>query len=207
MQTLKRYSVHLKSLSPLVMNCDTLADPLNPMTKKMKELTGLKNKQDEHHMAIAKIQWNASLYHDDEIGVYLSSKMIIGCLRASARKEKKGLQMKAVIIDCIPGTPLLPYEGMSPDKLWMVKNKKDAQTHVFTEAVTVQRAKTMRTRPIFHNWEVKFEILLNTEILSEDELRRIIERAGFEYGVGELRPQLATGICGRFELVELKELD
>lgn len=207
MHTLKRYSIHLKSLSPLVMNCDTLANPLHPTTKKLKELTSLKNKQDEHHLAIAKLQWNASLYYDEDIGVYLSSKMIIGCLRASARKEKKGLQMKAVIIDCIPGTPLLPYEGQSPDKLWTIVNKKEVQIHVFTESVNVQRAKTMRTRPIFNNWEVKFELLLNTEILSEAELRRIIDRAGFEYGIGELRPQLATGICGRFEMVEMKEIE
>ena len=92
MQTLMKYSIHLKSVSPLVMNCDTLANPLHPTTKKLKEFTGLKTKQDEHHLAIAKLQWEASLYYDDEIGVYLSSKMIIGCLRASARKEKKGLQ-------------------------------------------------------------------------------------------------------------------
>ena len=132
--------------------------------------------------------------------------MIIGCLRASARKEKKGLQMKAVIIDCIPGTPLLPYEGATPESLWNTVNKKGSQQHVFTESVNVQRAKTMRTRPIFNEWQVKFEILLNTEILSEAEFKRIIERAGFEYGVGELRPQLATGICGRFQLEEMKEI-
>ena len=89
MQTLKRYELHLKSLSPLVMNCDTLANPLHPTTKKMKEITSLKTKQDEHHLAIAKLQWEASLYYDDENGVYLSSKMIIGCFRASARKEKQ----------------------------------------------------------------------------------------------------------------------
>jgi hypothetical protein len=207
MQTLKRYSIHLKSISPFVMNQDTLANPLHPTTKKLKEFTGLKTKQDEHHLAIAKLQWEASLYYDDDIGVYLSSKMIIGCLRASARKEKKGLHMKAVIVDCIPGTPLIPYEGMTPSKLWTIKNKKDELTHVFTESVNVQRAKTMRTRPIFNQWEVKFDALLNTEILSEIEFKRILERAGFEYGIGELRPQLATGICGRFKLEEMKEID
>jgi len=207
MQTLKRYFIHLKGISPFIMKCDTLANPLHPTTKKMKEFTALKSKQDEHHMAIAKLQWEASMYYDDEIGVYLSSKMIIGCMRASARKEKKGLQMKAVIVDCIPGTPLIPYEGMTQIKLWGLKNKKEQQIHVFTECVNVQKSKTMRTRPIFNIWEVKFDILLNTEILSEIEFKRILERAGFEYGIGELRPQLATGICGRFKLEEMKEVD
>jgi len=206
MQTLKRYSIHLKSLSPLVMNCDTLANPLHPTTKQLKAFTSLKTKQDEHHLAIAKLQWVASLYYDDEIGVYVSSKMIIGCLRASARKEKKGLAIKAVIVDCIPGASLVGYEKTTPEKLWSIKNKKEEQVHIFTESVNVQRAKTMRTRAIFQHWEIKFEILLNTEILSEAEFKRIIERAGFEYGFGELRPQLATGICGRFSLIEMKEI-
>ncbi|MGE5196039.1 MAG: hypothetical protein ACM3JI_01760 [Anaerolineae bacterium] len=206
MQTLKRYSIHLKSISPLVMNCDTLANPLHPTTKKMKELTSLKTKQDEHHLAIAKLQWLAGLYYDDEIGVYLSSKMIIGCLRASARKEKKGLMMKAVIVDCLPGTPLLPYEEKKPEDLWNVKNKKDEQVYAHTASVNVQRAKTMRTRPIFNTWEAKFEIMLNTEILSEVDFKRILERAGFEYGIGELRPQLANGTYGRFKLEEMKEI-
>jgi len=205
-QTLKRYFIHLKSISPFVTNCDVLANPLHPTTKKLKEITSLKNKQDEHHIAIAKLQWEASLYYDEEIGLYLSSKMIIGCLRASARKEKKGRQMKALIVDCLPGTPLIGYEGMTPVKMWNVKNKKNEQTYVFTEAVNVQRSKTMRTRAILPQWEVKFEVLLNTEILSELEFKRILERAGFEYGFGELRPQLATGIFGRFKLNEMKEL-
>lgn len=207
MQTLKTYQIHLKSITPMVTNCDTLANPLNPMTKKLKEITSLKTKQDEHHLAIAKLQWEASLYYDEDIGIYLSSKMIIGCLRASARKEKKGLKIKAVIVDCIPGTPLIGYEGKTPAQLWNIKNNKGDQVHVFTETVNVQRAKTMRTRAIFPKWEVKFNVLLDTEILSEAEFRRIIECAGFEYGFGELRPQLATGICGRFNLESMKEIN
>ena len=206
MQTLKKFQIHLKSISPLVMNCDTLANPLHPMKKKISELTCLKSKQDEHYLAIYRIQWEASLYYDDDIGIYISSKMIIGCLRAAARKDKKGLKTKAIIVDCLPGTPLLPFEGITPGKLWTIKNKKDAQTHVFIESVNVQRAKNMRCRPIFPSWEIKFEILLNTEILSEEELKHIIETAGFEYGFGELRPQLATGIFGRFKLEAMTEI-
>lgn len=206
MNTLKNYMIHLKSITPLVMNKDTLADPLHPKTKIYKELTGLKKKQDEHHLAIAKIQWESSLYYDDEIGVYLSSKMILGCFKAAARKDKKGKDIKALIIDCIPGTPLLPYKGMTPEKLWSITNKKGERVHAFTESVNVQRAKTMRTRPIFQQWEVEFKLMLNTELLSERDLKRIIEVAGYEYGFGELRPQLATGICGRFKLEEMKEI-
>ena len=206
MQTLKKYSVHIKSISPLVMGNDIAANPLHPTAKRLKEITCLKTKQDEHHLAIAKLQWESSLYYDEQIGVYLSSRMIMGCLKASARKEKKGLQLKAVIIDCYPGTPLIPYEKMSQEKLWAEKNKKGEQIYVHSELVTTQQSKVLRTRPIFHRWEAKFELFLNIEILSEKDFKRILERAGFEYGLGELRPQLVTGTCGRFEVVEMKEI-
>ena len=206
MNTLKRYFVHLKSISPLVLHNDTLANPLSPMTKKMKEISSLKTKQDAHYLAMAKIEWEAGLYYEEEIGLYISSKMLSGCFKASAKKEKKGKDTKGIIIDCVPGTPILPYEGMTPESLWNVKNKKGEQVHVFTESVRVQRARVMRTRPIFPSWEAKFEILLDTEILEENICKVIIERAGFEYGLGELRPQLATGICGRFKLEEMREI-
>ncbi len=204
---LKKYSIHLKSLSPIIMNCDRLANPLDPQTKRLKELTCLKKKQDEHHLAMSKIEWGARMYYDDEIGVYISSKMIGGCWRASARKEKKGLLMKAVIVDCMPGTPIIDYIGKSQEELWSIVNKKGEHVHAFIESVNVQRAKTMRTRPIFHNWQIKFDILLNVELLSERELEIIIRRAGFDFGMGDCRPELATGIFGRYSLELMQEID
>lgn len=206
MELLRIYKIHLKSISPLIMNCDTLANPLHPLSKEIKQFTGLKKKQDEHHLLIGKLQWKASLYYDEEIGIYLSTKMIFGCFKASARKEKMGMLMKAVIIDCFPGTPLIPYQGLTPETLWEIKNKKGELAHVFVETVNVQQSKTMRTRPIFFTWEVKFNLQLNTEILAEKELQRIIERAGQEYGFGELRPQLANGHFGRFTLEKMEKV-
>lgn len=208
MQTLKRYAIHLRGLSPIIMNCDRLANPLDPQKKKLSELTSIKKKMDEHYLAMSKIEWQARMYFDDDLGLYISSKMIAGCFRASARKEKKGMLMKAVIIDCMPGTPIIQYKNKTQEELWALINKKGEHVHAFIESVNVQRAKTMRTRPIFHNWEIKFELLLNVELLSERELELIIKRAGFDFGMGDCRPELATGIFGRFNLesmVELKE--
>lgn len=206
LETLNRYRIHLKSVSPLIMNCDRLANPLDPKTKEIKQLTGLKKKQDIHYMAIAKLQWEASLYYNDEIGIHIPSKNIQACIKASARKERKGLQTKGVIIDAFPGTALIGYEKMTPEKLWAVENNKKEQVHVYTCSVVVQRAKQMRSRPIFPSWALKFEVLLNIELLPETDFVTILERAGYEYGLCELRPELATGSCGRFKVEEVKKL-
>lgn len=205
MEVLKKYSVHLKSLSPLIMHSDKLCNPLDPLTKQMKEITKIRKKQDEHYLAMAKLEWNASIYFDDEVGIYLPSKCLQGCFKAAARKFKQGKNTKAVTIDCALGTPLIGYEGKTPEMLWEVLNKKGSQLHVFATSVCVNKARVIRTLPIFQTWEAKFDLYLNVELLSEQELTTIIETAGLEYGLCELRPERATGICGRFSLESFKE--
>lgn len=204
MSTIKKYNIHLKSLSPFIMHKDTLADPLHPLKKQMSQITSIKKKTDEHHLAIARLEWEAGLYYDEEIGMYISSKMMMGAIKAAARSEKKGKDTKCITIDCALGIPIIGYEKITPDELWKIVNKKGEQVHVFTENVTVQRAKVKRTRPIFPKWEVSFDVYLNTEIMEERDFKTILERAGLYMGIGECRPQLVTGTYGRFTIENMK---
>jgi hypothetical protein len=206
METLKRYNIHLKGISPLIMHSDKLCNPLHPMTKRLKEITCIKSKKDEHHYAMARIEWEGALYYDDEIGIHIPSKCLRGCFKSAAKKFKLGKATKAITIDCPIGTPLIGYEKLNPEKLWAIKNKKDEQSHVFCETVVVNRARIMRTRPIFPKWEVKFDVYLNHELFSIQQLESVINTAGFEYGLCELRPENATGTFGRFTLEGIKPL-
>jgi hypothetical protein len=145
------------------------------------------------------------LYYDEELGIYMPAKCLSACFKSAAKKFKLGKASKAITIDCAVGTPLIGFEGMSPALLWDVQDKSGNQKHTFCESVVVNRARIMRTRPIFQNWSVKFDLYLNTELLSVEQLHRIIDTAGFEYGLCELRPERATGCYGRFTLDSLKE--
>jgi hypothetical protein len=188
------------------MHSDRLCNPMHPLTKKLKEITKLRDKKDEHYQAMARIEFEGALYYQDDIGVYMPSKCLAGCFKSSAKKYKLGKHTKALSIDCPVGTPLIGYEGKTSDLLWNVLNKNGEQTHVFAETVVVNRARIVRTRPIFHKWEVKFDLYLNTELLSIEQLKLIIDTAGFEFGLCELRPEKATGVYGRFTLESLKEI-
>ncbi len=206
MESLKKYKIHLKGISPLIMHSDKLCNPLHPMTKKMKELTSLRKKKDEHHLAIARIEWEAGLYYDDELGIYMPSKCLRGCFQCAARKFKLGKATKALNIVQPLGSPLIGFEKITPQKLWEKKNKNDEPMHVFCESVVVNRSRIMRTRPIFPKWEFKLEIYLDIELLSYDQMKQIIETAGFEYGLCELRPEMATGNYGKFTMESLEEI-
>ena len=204
--TLKKYELHLKSLSPLIMHSDKGCNPLNPITKKIKEISSIRGKKDEHYLAMARLEFEIGLYYHEEVGIYIPSKCLAACFKTAAKKFKLGKASKAIYVDAPLGAELSGYEKETPQTLWDKKDKKDNQVHTFVESVVVNRARIMRTRPIFHTWEVKFSLYLNTEILSFDQLKKIIETAGLEFGLCELRPGLATGSYGRFVLEKIKEV-
>ena len=206
MNNIKRISIHIRGITPLIMHCDTLCNPLHPLKKKMSEITAIKKKHDEHHIAMSKIEFEAGMYFNDDIGIYMPSRNLQGCLKAAAKKYKKGKQTKAVVMDEAIGYPLLPYAGKTIDDLYTDTNKKGDRPYVFIQSINVDMKKIMRTRPIFHKWEVKFGLYLDPELLPVTDLKMITETAGYEFGLCEMRPQLATGNYGKFEIVDFKEV-
>lgn len=206
MDTLKKYNIHLKSLSPLIMHSDKGCNPFHPLAKKMKEISAIKNKKEDHFLGMARIEFELGLYYEESIGIHLPAKVLMGCFKAAARKSKKGKETRGITIDCAIGVPLIGYEKYSPESLWAEKNKNGEQKFAFTEPVKVMRAKIMRTRPIFPTWEVNFDLYLDTECFNPHELESLIRTAGFECGVCELRPEKATGSYGRFTLESMKEV-
>jgi len=205
MNNVKKYSVYIKGVTPLIMHNDTLCDPLLPISKQMKEITCIRKKTDEHHLAMARIEFEAALYYNENLGVYMPSKCLLGCIKAAAKKYKKGKQTKAVILDEALGYPLIPYKGKNPQSLYD-EESQGAKIYVHRESIVVNMSKVMRTRPIFHRWEVKFGFLLDTELLPERDMQMILDTAGYEYGLCELRPGLATGNYGTFRVEEFKRL-
>lgn len=205
MQTLKYFKVHLQSESPLVMHCDKYCNPLHPEAQKLKKITSLRKKNDEHYISMSKLEWTGGLYYDEEIGIHIPSKCIRGALKAAARKSRKGSQINGIIIDCAIGTPIIGLEKHTPETLFEIRNKNGEQSHVFCEHVVVNKARILRTRPIFNKWEIKFDVILDSDLCDEKDMRDFFDTAGFECGIGELRPQRLTGTYGRFSVKEIKE--
>ena len=62
---MKTLTFEIESIVPLLMHDDKTANPLNDFTKKLKALTGKRKKTDEDLLAIAEVEWNASLYYEN----------------------------------------------------------------------------------------------------------------------------------------------
>lgn len=211
MESLRKYKISLKSLTPLIMHSDRLCNPLDPLAKQLKEISSIKKKTDDHHLAMARLSWEGSLYYEKEVGVYMPTKCLLGCFKAAAKKYRLGKQSKAIFIDLGIGCTIwrdeeFSYKNTTPEQLWRMMDSNDCQVHVHCASVVVQNSRLMRYRPIFPKWQIEFESYLNTELLNEKDFRSIIETAGMEMGIGELRPELANGNFGRFELIKIKEV-
>lgn len=57
----------------------------------------------------------------------------------------------------------------------------------------------MRYRPEFRNWRVNVIVEIDSDLLNEQDVINLVNRAGFSVGVGEWRPE-RNGEYGRFEL-------
>lgn len=179
-------------VSPMLMQADTLVDPLNPLTKAHKEITGKRKKTDDDHEAIALSEMRSYLYHNDEIGIYMPAANFEASLRDGAKLNKLGQHVKRGIL--VLDDAKLIYEGpQDPDVLVRTRSFQYAKT------VVVQRARLMRYRPIFHKWSCEFVVSYDEQILNRDEVLTIAENAGKFCGLGTWRPRF-----GRFN-VEVME--
>lgn len=70
------------------------------------------------------------------------------------------------------------------------------------QAVMIGKARILRHRPKFDEWEVDFEIENRDERILPDTLKDILVEAGNYFGVGDGRPRY-----GLFEVLEFEKLD
>ena len=182
--------VKIVGAAPLMMHQDTLANPLHPLTKKMKELTGKKTKTESDYLRIFELEWHAAIYHDDKIGPYIPSRNIDAMILRSARLVRKGPIVERATM-CVTDKARVDYNGpRSLDGLWKNQAFRDVRS------VVIGKARTMRCRPIFIEWAVAFEVAYDTDQIDEKPLMKIIADAGKKIGILERRPRY-----GRFSVV------
>lgn len=204
---IQNIEITIEGTTPLIMHSDVLCNPLNPMSKKMKEISGIRKKTDEHHLAMARIEWEASFYYNEELGFYMPTKCLFATIKSAAKKSKKGkLVVNAINFSSAIGFPLSNLKNKTPKDLWDIESSNGSKVYAHCESVVVGMARIMRTRPIFQKWEVKFDVMLDKEVMSIEEFRSLLDIAGMQCGLCELRPERGNGSYGRFEVTRFEEV-
>lgn len=182
--------------SALVMHNERLADPLDPFTQAIANVSKQRNKTTANYEEIAYLEFLGGLYTDPVVGWPLNGSSpkpcipawnVLRCLQDGGRRHKRGMDVPRGIYP-LTETAELIYDGPAePDKLWK------AGGFSLRKSVGVQRSRTMRTRPMFVDWQARLSIEVDATVFDLHTLQQIWKDAGIYAGLGEMRP-----IYGRF---------
>lgn len=186
--------------TPYVMHNERLADPLDTCTQSIAGVSKKKNKTLADHEEIARREFLGGLYTDpvielDDKGQLTSNSQrvvvpawnVLRCLQEAATRQKRGRDVLRGVQPLTVQASLV-YDGPhAPDELWK------AGQFSLRKTVGVQRARTVRTRPMFNDWQADLMIEVDVNVFDVHTLRVAWADAGRYVGLGEMRP-----VYGRF---------
>jgi hypothetical protein len=193
-----KYRLQATGITPLVLHNERLADPLDEFTRAIGAISKKRNKAEEDHRNIGRLEFLGGLYtepplepnpngHKYKIGV--PGWNVLRCLQDGAKRQKRGADVPRGVHLLPDNFAVLKYEGPdSPEEMW-----KEGPRFALRKTVGIQRSRTMRTRPIFTDWEFELDVEIDPTIFDLHVLQTAWTDAGRYYGLGEMRP-----IYGRF---------
>jgi len=195
-ETLK---VSIRGVVPSIMCNGQTSDPLNPYSKQIKKISSKKSKTEDDHMEMARIEWNACMYINEKSHPCWPSDNLESMIIKAATKKRKGTDAKAGIF-VSDHAPII-YEGpKTPEVLWNHKSFEN-NPFILRVPVTVNRNKVMRTRPIFRDWAIDFEVNYLKDMFDESQIVDFLTIAGRIIGLSDWRPKY-----GRFEVTSIKSV-
>lgn len=194
----KTFAAELVGIAPLLMHNGQTADPLNRYSKMMKEVSGKRKKTEADFEELARIEYMAGLYVDED-GPVIPHRMLEAVITEGAKKSKLGkLAQAGVIVD---KHARLDYDGpRSPKELFADENFR------FTVPVRIGQQKVVRTRPHFAKWSAKIEVSYLADIINERDLLTAIRNAGSLCGIGDWRPRYGR-FCLRSDMADALAAD
>ena len=171
----------------LLMHNGLLADPLFSWTQAIAKVTSKRNKTDADQMEIARLEWYGGLYLMGGKPC-LPGDVIQATLAEAAKALKLGKATKRTVF--VPDNYPLHFEG---EEEWdgteesLVKAWASGK-YSNRSMVRVGMSKVARTRPLFTNWSVEFEIEFDDKSMNREEIEEIVRLAG-RVGFGDWRPR------------------
>lgn len=175
--------------APLLMQAETLANPLHELTKAHKAVSGKRKKSEDDYLWLMESEWSASMYHDDDLGPYIPALNIEGCIAEAGKIHRLGKTIKQAV-RVVDDKHKLEFDGhRSKENLWK------SGRHADVRGVNVGGKKIMRCRPIFLSWATQFDVEFMEDVIDKGDLVRVVEEAGRRIGIGTYRPRF-----GRFSV-------
>lgn len=178
-----KFRITLTGTTGLLLHNARMANPLDPIVRDLKRITGKRKKTDQDHEDMARLEFAGSLYCDPDLGPYLPAQNFERFLYDGATISRRGELTKQGVFVLTDVNPLSYSGPRTPDALWSDQNFR------LMASAKVDRKRVMRCRPLFRQWRVDAEGELDDTILSLNELQDIATVAGQRKGIGDWRPR------------------
>ena len=193
--------------TPVVMHNPRLADPLDPFSREIAKISKKRGKTEADYLEMALLEFVGGMYHDgtDEwlrknkdveeilllqdpttnggknIGPYIPGEVLLRSIQAAARQHKLGKSIERGLSPVTLKAPL-QYEGPRDlDELWQ------AGRFALRKSVGIQSSRTIRTRPVFLDWQLQCEFELDLNIIDPDKIDQFAQESGRYFGIGDYR--------------------
>ena len=169
---------------PLILHNGHLANPRDKYSKMIKEVTGKKHKTEADLEEIARLNWFGGMYAagSPPVPVVLGEGME-AAIRSAAKISKRGKDVQQGLA-CPESHYQIEYVGTKDlDEMW--KSGEFASEAM----VKVGQSKVERTRPMFNEWSIPFDVEYETEILSRDDVIHFVTLLGNRVGIFDWRPR------------------
>jgi hypothetical protein len=183
-------------IRPLIMHNGLMADPTNPISRRIKEITskGSKKMTDADYEERDRLEWEAGLYWDEDEGFIIPSDNIERCIQLGAQKSRIGKDVQAAVF-CESPQVKIDYDGPR-DKEKLYADPR----FTLRKGVVIQKSRIIRIRPMIPTgWSITFGLEFDDTIVNPKNLVKAMTDAGALVGLGTWRPKF-----GRF-LVEVIE--
>lgn len=192
---MKNLKVTFKGTTPLIMHSCQCVNPLHPISLELKKYTSKRKKTDDDYVKMADLEWEAGAYWKDGLGLYIPAENVEATIINGAKAYKKGKDIEKY---CDVTDLYIPFDyGENLTKEELIANYEYRDTR----AMTVNRAKIMRTRPRFDQWNITFNFRYDETKIDLDTVVNAIEYAGMYVGLCDSRPKY-----GKFVAV-IEEID
>ena len=192
---MKTIKVKWTGIRPLVMHNGLMADPTNPLVRRIKEITskGSKKLTDVDYEERDRLEWDAGLYWDSQDGLIMPSDNIERCIQLGAQKSRIGKDVQAAVFCATPHVEINHSGPKDKDKLYADPR------YTLRKGVAVQKSRIIRIRPMIPTgWSMTFDIEFDEGIVNPKNLIKAMTDAGSLVGLGDWRPKF-----GRFLVEEV----
>jgi hypothetical protein len=220
---MKRYTVDIRGLSPLLMHHDNISfsERIKAWTKDPAN-KGNSTKGDDRTPPWT---WIGYLYHDTKVLGIPSDNLMTMLREGGAKITKKGNEtykkqtQSGIILDQQQFTLFIGEEPVSMSPIRDLIGDMDFTNHLavaedlgfelLIKRAKIGKAKHVRVRPLFREWRLEGSLTVLDEEMSgitKEILQMVFDQAGALCGLGDWRPSSpSSGTFGRFE-AEIKGL-